>query len=65
VVELLLSHGANINRKTTWGWSSLMKASYNGHTRVVDILLNHGANIHDKTAVSGIRIVMRILISFV
>ena len=48
VVELLLSHGANVHdKRTTTGTSSLMIACTRGHLKVVELLLSNGANLND------------------
>ena len=47
-VELLLTHGADINAKDKYGRTALMYASKHGHTAIVELLLNHGADINDK-----------------
>lgn len=43
VIELLLNHGANVNRQTPWGSTPLQDAAYLGHVGVVQALLKHGA----------------------
>ena len=44
VVELLLRHGAEINKQSSNGGTALMIATNYGHERVVELLLRRGAN---------------------
>ncbi len=45
VVELLIEHGADINRVDhSNGWSALIWAAKRGHTETVSVLLKHGAD---------------------
>lgn len=48
VVELLLAHGANPNRRFPDGRSPLFAAAETGDTRIVNALLNAGARPNDK-----------------
>jgi hypothetical protein len=44
-VELLLTHGANIEQANVDGFTPLIYASSIGHQSIVELLLNRGANI--------------------
>ena len=48
VVELLLQHGAEINKQNSKGLTTLMFAADYGHERVVELLLQHGAEINKR-----------------
>ena len=47
IVNLLLKHGANVNRKNSYGWTALMKASKKGDSKleIIELLLKHGAQV--------------------
>jgi ankyrin repeat protein len=45
--KLLLSAGADVKVKTTWGWNALMIATEKGHTEIVKLLENHAAKKQD------------------
>lgn len=49
-VTLLLEKGANINEKTAWGVTPLMKGAETGYKGLVELLLEKGADIEDKDA---------------
>eukprot|EP00957_Ditylum_brightwellii_P060097 4563924-Ditylum_brightwellii.AAC.1 len=44
VVEVLLSHGADVNNATNSGWKPIHFAAREGHKEVVKVLLSHGAD---------------------
>jgi hypothetical protein len=44
VVALLLSRGAEVNARTTSGWTALMRACNAGHTQCAKLLLDAGAD---------------------
>ncbi|MCX6877288.1 MAG: ankyrin repeat domain-containing protein [Verrucomicrobia bacterium] len=44
IVELLLNHGAQPDRRDNDGWSALMWAAWSGLPKVADTLLRHGAS---------------------
>ncbi|EAY13460.1 hypothetical protein TVAG_206280 [Trichomonas vaginalis G3] len=48
LVELLLSHGVNLNEKDKDGDTALNIAACNGYKDIAELLLSHGANIHEK-----------------
>ncbi|RPB06611.1 ankyrin, partial [Morchella conica CCBAS932] len=48
VVDVLLSHSADINVKDRWGMTAIYYASEAGHRAVVEVLLSHGADIGAK-----------------
>ncbi|EAY06190.1 hypothetical protein TVAG_099010 [Trichomonas vaginalis G3] len=48
IVELLVSHGANINEKDGNGITPLQYAVGNNHKELVEFLVSHGANINGK-----------------
>jgi len=47
-VEVLLSHGANVNCKGDKGETPLYEAVQRGQHTTVEVLLNHGANVNCK-----------------
>lgn len=48
-VQILLSHGINVNYQSSIGYTPLCYASLNGHAEVVQLLLNNKANINIKS----------------
>ena len=49
-MNVLLAHGADINRKETWrGQTALMWAAAEGHSNVIRVLLARGADIHARS----------------
>lgn len=44
LVDLLLSHGPNVNARRRDGLTALHSAAYRGHRRVMETLLAHGAD---------------------
>lgn len=48
-VRVLLTTGADINRKDDNGATALMRAARNGKAEAVQILLEAGVNIHART----------------
>lgn len=53
IVELLLSHGANVDLANIYGVTPLMIAVENCHGNVVVCLLNHGADPNHQSNGSG------------
>ncbi|EAY07676.1 hypothetical protein TVAG_273600 [Trichomonas vaginalis G3] len=54
MVELLVSHGADVNfRENNTGFSMLHIACLNCNIKVVEILISHGININDNEDVRG------------
>jgi len=49
VVDLLLTHGAEVNAQNKVGITPLFIAANEGHENVVKLLLAHGAEINIKT----------------
>ncbi len=47
-VQSALANGADVNVKTTDGWTALMKASQKGHVEIVKLLLDNGADVNVK-----------------
>jgi len=47
-VEVLLSHGANVNCKGDKGETPLHEAVQRGQRTTVEVLLSHGANVNCK-----------------
>jgi ankyrin repeat protein len=48
LVQLLLSHGAEVNTKTTFGLTALMSAAAKGQAAIAQVLLVHGADLNAK-----------------
>lgn len=48
-VEEAIMNGANINAKSIRGWTTLMRAAWNGHTEIAEILIKHGVNVNAKS----------------
>jgi ankyrin repeat protein len=48
IVELLLTHGAEVDRAQRGGFTPLHSAAHNGNEALVEILLTHGANPERK-----------------
>jgi ankyrin repeat protein len=44
IVELLVSHGAEVNTVGQFGWTPLHLAAYHGYNNVIDYLIKNGAN---------------------
>ncbi|KAI0246280.1 ankyrin repeat-containing domain protein [Lactifluus subvellereus] len=51
VVQLLLSHNANVNGRNGSGWTPLHSASANGHTKVAQLLLEYGADVDARNEI--------------
>ncbi|CAL1527425.1 unnamed protein product, partial [Lymnaea stagnalis] len=49
IVELLIKNQANVNEKTTLGYTALYVASQNGHKDIVKFLIKNQANVNEKT----------------
>lgn len=49
LVQILLDHGAEVNRQDYLGFTPLMAASKMGHAKVVRFLLAKGADVHDSS----------------
>ncbi len=49
VVKLLLRYGADPNFPDSCGWTPVMMAALQGHTRVMELLADAGANVHART----------------
>ena len=48
IVELLVEHGANVNRRFPDGRTPLFAAAESGNIRVVNFLIAHGARVNDR-----------------
>lgn len=48
IVELLVEHGANVNRRLPDGRTPLFAAAEQGDVRTVNFLLEHGARVNDR-----------------
>ena len=46
VIQVLLIHGADLNAKTTEGWTALKAAAQEGNSEIVRIHLNNEADIN-------------------
>ncbi|KAJ5807643.1 hypothetical protein N7447_011099 [Penicillium robsamsonii] len=46
VVQLLLEHGADVNRRSRFGWTALWWAAKRGHAGIARLLLGHEANVN-------------------
>lgn len=53
VVELLLSHGANVNAKDRYGCTPLYDALFEGCLDVMELLIEHGAEVNAKNDEDG------------
>ena len=53
MVQLLLSKGADVNKKTTNGGTALLAAAYMKQPGMVDMLLAKGANANAQTIDTG------------
>lgn len=56
-MNVLLGHGAKVDRVGREGHTALFMASFNGHALAVELLLSHGASVtttdhHGHTALS-------------
>lgn len=47
-VEEAIMNGADVNAKTNKGFTALMYAAREGHTKTAEVLLKHGANANEK-----------------
>lgn len=50
VVRLLIENGVKVNTIDGFGWTPLMWASYNGHTKVVNSLIRAGAAVNQSAS---------------
>ncbi len=50
VVNLLIDEGANVNSKTSEGYTALYLAAYDNHTEVVRLLIDKGAAVDQQIA---------------
>jgi hypothetical protein len=48
IVELLIEHGANVNRRFPDGRTPLFAAAESGNIRVVNFLIAHGARVNER-----------------
>ena len=49
IVDLLISHGADVNEKDNDGWTPLHNACYFGHHKIAKLLISHGTNVNSKS----------------
>jgi uncharacterized protein len=47
-VQLLLDHGAIVDRKSRRGQTALIAAAFNGHTETVKLLISKGADVNSE-----------------
>lgn len=57
MIELLLSAGAYVDSKTTFGMTALHFAASNGYAKVIDVLLKHGAEVNWRVQQQGLKTV--------
>jgi ankyrin repeat protein len=55
VVKQLLAKGADVNAKSSYGYTALLYAADKGHTECVGLLLDGGANINIQSSAPVIR----------
>ena len=55
MVDMLLGHGADVDKKNRFGNTALSQAAAKGHERVVDALLRAGADINVQNTKAGRR----------
>ena len=48
IVELLITHNADLNKKTSNGWAALHFAAEEGHKEVAELLIAKGADMNAK-----------------
>ena len=48
IVELLITHNADLNKKTSNGWAALHFAAEEGHKEIVELLISKGADMNEK-----------------
>jgi ankyrin repeat protein len=48
-VRVLISHGAKVDERNTYGKTPLILAAMNGHTETAKLLLNNGAKIDERS----------------
>ncbi len=53
IVETLLTEGADVNAKTSYGQTALWFAAGKGHQEAVKVLVNHKANVNAKDTFYG------------
>ncbi|KAI1383862.1 ankyrin [Hypoxylon trugodes] len=46
IIEILIRHGAELELRDDWGWTPLMRATFNGRQDIFETLLNAGADPH-------------------
>lgn len=61
LVELLVSHGADVNRKSAYSTTALMSASARGCVRCVEILLEAGVNLDDADDVGTTALIFAVM----
>lgn len=47
IVELLLKHNVDVNRRSNIGWTALMQAADAGHENIVSLLIAAGTSMDD------------------
>ena len=53
MLQTLLINGAVVNATNAEGWTALMYAAWNGHTKIVQLLMRNGADVEAKNSAGG------------
>ncbi|EAY16700.1 ankyrin repeat protein, putative [Trichomonas vaginalis G3] len=48
IVEILISHGININEKNNFGQTALHVATLSGYEGIAKFLISHGINVNER-----------------
>jgi ankyrin repeat protein len=49
IVHFLIEHGADVNKKSCWGWTPLHVATAHNQIKAAKILMQHGANLYTES----------------
>jgi len=53
IVELLITHNADLNKRTSNGWTALHFAAEEGHKEIAELLIAKGADVNAKDEEDG------------